>query len=131
MARPKLLNVFIPTPDEILYTKTPSFVTVVQEGINLVVQETINSVQEGSSITFLTPCNYEDITGVSINGTVYEILEEDGLPPTEAFTTGVMVTLKLDVNNSKAYIQNSANTGGGSKENTAACNVLATAEISE
>ena len=72
-----------------------------------------------------TEDNYSLLDGV------YEILEADGLPPNNAFTTGVMVTLKLDVNNSKAYIQNSANTGGGSKENTAACNVLATAEISE
>ena len=131
MARPKLLNVFIPTPDEILYTKTPSFVTVVQEDSNLVVQETINSVQEGSSITFLAPCSCESVTGVSINGTVYEILEANGLAPTKAYTTNALVTLKLDVDNSKAYIQNSANTGGGSEGNTSACNVLVTAEVSE
>ena len=72
------------------------------------------------------------MSGVSINGTVYEILEANGLAPTKAYTTNAMITLKLDVDNLKAYIQNSANTGGGgSTENTSACNVLATAEVSQ
>lgn len=128
MGRPKLLNVFIPSPDEILYTKTPSYVTVVKTDSNLVVQETINTVQEGASITFTAPCECDDVTGVTINSKVYEILEANGTAPKKAFTTGALVTLKIDADNSKAYIQNSANTGGGGSPT---CNILATAEISK
>ncbi len=110
MGRPKLLNIFIPTPDEILYTKTPSYVTVVKEDTNLVVQETITEVQEGSSITFKAPCACSTINGVKINGIVYEILETDGTAANDnAFIINAMVTLKLDITNSKAYIQNSVN----------------------
>ena len=119
MGRPKLLNVFIPTPDETLYTKTPSYVTVVKENTNLVVQETVTNVQKGSSIVFSAPCDHEGIVGIKINNIVYEILDASGKSPKKAFVKGVLVSLKIDSDNRKVYIQNPISSG----EETEACNV--------
>ena len=126
MGRPRLLNMLAPGPDEVLYTKAPSLVTTIVDDDELVVQETIEEVQNGAMIIFTAPCDCENVTVIRINGIIYELLNAVGEIPTEAFEANSLVSVVLDANTTSAYIQNAAS---ATPTDLGAANIFATATV--
>ena len=65
-----------------------------------------STVTNGKQITFRTPCSSEDVTGIIVNGNMYDLVDINGnLLSSGAFTSNVMLCIVLDVDNRKAYYQ--------------------------
>lgn len=66
----------------------------------------------GQLVTFPAPCGCDEVTdGLSINGEIYTIVDGMGICVTGrggAWCSGAQVSVVLDVENKKAYIQNPA-----------------------
>lgn len=66
----------------------------------------------GQIVTFPAPCGCDEVTdGLSINGEIYTIVDGMGICVTGrggAWCSGAQVSVVLDVENKKAYIQNPA-----------------------
>lgn len=76
------------------------------------------NIETGLHITFVAPCNCDAATGLSINGTAYNIVDALGNNIAAlsggAFCLGAIVSIILDATNNKAYIQNAASALGAS-----------------
>lgn len=66
----------------------------------------------GKQITFKAPCDCTDITGLVIDGVTYTLVDACDFDVLSlqclAFVSGAMVSVIVDVENKKAYIQNAA-----------------------
>lgn len=61
----------------------------------------------GKQITFEAPCNSNEVTDIVVNGITYDFVDSIGNPITpNAFVTGSMVSIILNNNTLKAFIQN-------------------------
>ena len=67
-------------------------------------------VCNGKQITFRAPCSCEGVTHISIEGTTYQLVDSMNrdISKCEAYTEGSMISVILDTENTKAYVQNSA-----------------------
>lgn len=66
---------------------------------------------DGKQVTFRAPCNCTGVTGIIIGSSTYELIDAVGSSVGDiggAFSSGSMVSVILDTENSRAYIQNSA-----------------------
>ena len=77
----------------------------------------------GRKVTFPAPCDCASVTdGLSINGEIYAICDAMGKCVTGIdgkWAAGAQVSVILDCENKKAYIQNAAGGGGGYETFTA------------
>ncbi len=74
------------------------------------------SLKNGKLITFRTPCNCNVIDMLEINGVAFDLVDAIGTPVSTvdgAFAEDAMISLALDVENSKAYIQGTSVSGVG------------------
>lgn len=72
---------------------------------------TINgNVVTGKQISFIAPCSCSDITCLIINNTEYMIVDALGsnIAGTDAWANGAIVSVILNVEDEKAYVQNPA-----------------------
>lgn len=61
----------------------------------------------GKQITFTAPCASEEFTGIIIDSVEYDLVSANGTSlAASSFDAGSMVSIILDVNNRKAYVQN-------------------------
>lgn len=63
----------------------------------------------GKQITFAAPCGCDEVTGIEIDGTTFELRNTAGefVYDKNAFVAGSLVTVILDTVNNKAYVQGS------------------------
>lgn len=63
----------------------------------------------GKQITFRAPCDCEGVTGINIDGDTYDLLSTVNEPVSKGgtFISGALVSVIIDTDNNKAYIQNS------------------------
>lgn len=61
----------------------------------------------GKQVTFVSPCNSEGLTHILIDGSEFELVDSNGNTLVGgAFTEGAMVSVILNVESSRAYVQN-------------------------
>lgn len=72
-------------------------------------------VCNGKQVTFRAPCDCVGVTGIAIEGVTYALLDTTDAPVNSisAFVTGALVTVVLDTENNKAYIQNGSAAAAG------------------
>ena len=67
------------------------------------------TLSQGKQISFTAPCDSTGVTGIIINGTTYTLVKANGDSlETGAFINGALISVLIDLINSKAYIQNAA-----------------------
>lgn len=68
----------------------------------------LDVISQGKLISFVAPCNSTDATGLFINGIEYDIVDMmgDSILETNIWLQGTMVSVLLDTNTHKAYMQN-------------------------
>lgn len=59
----------------------------------------------GKMISFLAPCNCDAVDSVSIGGNTYQLVDPLGQRPSSAWVKGAMISIVLDCNSAKAYVQ--------------------------
>lgn len=66
------------------------------------------SICNGKQLTFRAPCNCNGIKGLVIDGVIYTLLNTANklVGDSDAFVTGSIVSVMMDVDNKKAYVQN-------------------------
>ena len=62
----------------------------------------------GKQVSFIAPCTCAGTRCLHIDGIDYSIVDAIGNPPNHAWVEGAIVTVVLDVDNAKAYLQNGA-----------------------
>lgn len=70
------------------------------------------SVVDGKQLTFVAPCDCTGVTGIIIGETTYTLVDATNTCVSDKgnqFVSGAMVSVIMDTTNSRAYIQNSAN----------------------
>lgn len=63
----------------------------------------------GKQVSFIAPCSSADATGFAINGVDYTMVDADGNPiihHTNIWNDEAMVSVILDTENKRAYLQN-------------------------
>ena len=67
------------------------------------------TLSQGKQISFTAPCDSTGVTGIIINGITYTLVKANGNSlETGAFINGALISVLIDLINSKAYIQNAA-----------------------
>lgn len=104
MSKPKLLKIFDTTTDEKIYSKFINPVEVTLSGNSLVVSSTI-TIDGNSYITFKAPCNSSEVTSITINGNLYNIVNTLNKTITEDFfVVDALVSVILDPVTQKAFV---------------------------
>ena len=70
------------------------------------------SVVDGKQLTFVAPCDCTGVTGIKIGEVEYTLVDATNTCVSDKgsqFVSGAMVSVIIDTANSRAYIQNSAN----------------------
>ena len=62
----------------------------------------------GKQVSFIAPCPCANATHLTIDNVDYEIVDALGNTPKDAWATGTIVSVILDVTNTKAYLLNGA-----------------------
>lgn len=68
-----------------------------------------DAISTGKMVSFIAPCNCSDITCLQINDVDYPIVDATGTNIAsckDVWISGALITVCLDVDNAKAYIQN-------------------------
>lgn len=68
-----------------------------------------DAIATGKMVSFIAPCNCDAITCLQINGADYAIVDASGqdvLPVGNVWESGALITVSLDAESNKAYIQN-------------------------
>lgn len=69
-----------------------------------------DAVCNGKQITFRAPCDCTGVSGIVIGDTTYDLVDAQNntISTNSFFVAGAMITVVLDIENNKAYIQNAS-----------------------
>ena len=104
MSKPKLLRIFDETTKDTAYSRLNNPVTVTQSDSTLIVNERI-SVLDNAMLTFTAPCSCSSVTTITVGGIEYTLVDLLNLRPTGAWVEGAVVSVVLDCDSKKAYVQ--------------------------
>lgn len=114
MSKPKLLSVIDKNANGETFGKLNNIVTVTYESVGGGRLRVPNDVSINTTmlVTFKSPCDSNTVTNVAVGDKLYQLVDANGTSISGCsliFSSDCYVTVLLDVDSNRAYIQNSAN----------------------
>lgn len=114
MSKPKLLSVIDNNANGETFGKLNNIVTVTYESVGGGRLRVPNDVSINTTmlVTFKSPCDSNTVTNVAVGDKLYQLVDSTGTSISGCsliFSSDCYVTVLLDVDSNRAYIQNSAN----------------------
>lgn len=118
MSKPKTLTIFDRVSEDTAYSRLNTYINVTKVGNSLKLN--IDKLDGNPMITFKAPCNCEDIDTILFSDESYGLYDTSCTPISSegnVFVKDALVTIVLDTEKKRAYLQNGNITSKADKVN--------------